>query len=252
MPVGMTPPVPATLLATSGRHQSLAGDDQRLPGGRRYLRYRRGQPERHGGADAAVPALDRVSARRPGHGRVQRRRRCDTDPARDGDIRTHPPAPAPTCSSRQQDGYFAGQVTANRTAAVVLKATFDPGWHVTVDGPGDAVHGRPRVRRRHGRLRARTPWSFSTSGTRTTAAPRHRRLDTDRAGARTVALAQEGEAAGQAARGPSRPEDGVKRLLEVSILMPCLNEAETIGRCVDRARESIARDGSQSGGARRG
>jgi glycosyltransferase involved in cell wall biosynthesis len=33
----------------------------------------------------------------------------------------------------------------------------------------------------------------------------------------------------------------VKRLLEVSILMPCLNEAETIGRCVDRARESIAR-----------
>jgi glycosyltransferase involved in cell wall biosynthesis len=33
----------------------------------------------------------------------------------------------------------------------------------------------------------------------------------------------------------------VKRLLELSILMPCLNEAETIGRCVDRARESIAR-----------
>jgi glycosyltransferase involved in cell wall biosynthesis len=31
----------------------------------------------------------------------------------------------------------------------------------------------------------------------------------------------------------------VSRLLEVSILMPCLNEAETIGRCVDRARESI-------------
>lgn len=30
------------------------------------------------------------------------------------------------------------------------------------------------------------------------------------------------------------------RRLEVSILMPCLNEAETIGRCVDRARESMA------------
>jgi glycosyltransferase involved in cell wall biosynthesis len=28
---------------------------------------------------------------------------------------------------------------------------------------------------------------------------------------------------------------------EVSILMPCLNEAETIGRCVDRARESIVK-----------
>ncbi len=32
----------------------------------------------------------------------------------------------------------------------------------------------------------------------------------------------------------------MKPLLEVSILMPCLNEAETIGRCVDRARASIA------------
>jgi glycosyltransferase involved in cell wall biosynthesis len=29
--------------------------------------------------------------------------------------------------------------------------------------------------------------------------------------------------------------------VELSILMPCLNEAETIGRCVDRARESIAK-----------
>jgi glycosyltransferase involved in cell wall biosynthesis len=32
----------------------------------------------------------------------------------------------------------------------------------------------------------------------------------------------------------------MRQLLEVSILMPCLNEAETIGSCVDRARESIA------------
>ncbi len=31
----------------------------------------------------------------------------------------------------------------------------------------------------------------------------------------------------------------MKRLLEISILMPCLNEAETIGRCVDRACEAI-------------
>ena len=33
----------------------------------------------------------------------------------------------------------------------------------------------------------------------------------------------------------------MKRLFETSILMPCLNEAETIGRCIDRARDSIAR-----------
>ncbi len=32
----------------------------------------------------------------------------------------------------------------------------------------------------------------------------------------------------------------MKRTLELSILMPCLNEAETIGRCIDRARSSIA------------
>ncbi len=32
----------------------------------------------------------------------------------------------------------------------------------------------------------------------------------------------------------------MRRTLELSILMPCLNESETIGRCIDRARESIA------------
>ena len=56
-----------------------------------------------------------------------------------------------------QDGYFAGQVTANRTAAVVLKATFDPG--VARDrrwAGGTAVHGRSRFRRRDGRARHAT------------------------------------------------------------------------------------------------
>ena len=33
-----------------------------------------------------------------------------------------------------EDGYFAARMTATRTAAVVLKATYDPGWRVTVDG----------------------------------------------------------------------------------------------------------------------
>ncbi len=42
---------------------------------------------------------------------------------------------------------------------------------------------------------------------------------------------------------PRSAETGaaVKRLLELSILMPCLNEAETIGKCVDSARASIAK-----------
>ena len=37
-------------------------------------------------------------------------------------------------SSQAQNGYFAGNVFANRTAAVVLKVTFDPLWQATVDG----------------------------------------------------------------------------------------------------------------------
>jgi hypothetical protein len=37
------------------------------------------------------------------------------------------------------DGVFSGQVVANRTAVVLLKATFDPRWEVVVDG----ITGRP-------------------------------------------------------------------------------------------------------------
>ena len=32
------------------------------------------------------------------------------------------------------DGQFGGEVTVNRPSVVMLKATYDPGWHVTVDG----------------------------------------------------------------------------------------------------------------------
>jgi hypothetical protein len=36
--------------------------------------------------------------------------------------------------SLPDDGVFGGQVVVNRPSVVMLKATFDPGWHVTVDG----------------------------------------------------------------------------------------------------------------------
>jgi len=48
-----------------------------------------------------------------------------------------PDTPAGTSTDlvvHTQDGFFAGNVTAFRAAAVVLKATYDPRWHVTVDG----------------------------------------------------------------------------------------------------------------------
>jgi glycosyltransferase involved in cell wall biosynthesis len=53
-------------------------------------------------------------------------------------------------------------------------------------------------------------------------------------------VAAPGLASLPAPRRPAGAEGAVNRTLELSILMPCLNEAETIGRCIDRARESIA------------
>ena len=35
---------------------------------------------------------------------------------------------------RPDDGVFGGEVDVKRPSVVMLKATFDPGWHVTVDG----------------------------------------------------------------------------------------------------------------------
>jgi hypothetical protein len=37
-------------------------------------------------------------------------------------------------SSAPADGVFSANVTANRPAVVLLKSTYDPGWHATVDG----------------------------------------------------------------------------------------------------------------------
>ena len=50
----------------------------------------------------------------------------------------NPPAGSPGSVSVQydlpDDGSFGGVVTATRNAVVMLKATYDPRWHVTVDG----------------------------------------------------------------------------------------------------------------------
>jgi uncharacterized membrane protein YfhO len=36
--------------------------------------------------------------------------------------------------SEPDNGTFGGDVTVNRPSVVMLKATYDPSWHVTVDG----------------------------------------------------------------------------------------------------------------------
>ena len=53
-------------------------------------------------------------------------------------------------------------------------------------------------------------------------------------------------------RWPTRPgvrEDGVhtmgERTLEVSVVMPCLNEADTLGTCVEKARRALRKPASR-------
>ena len=56
--------------------------------------------------------------------------------------------------SLPDDGQFGGNVTTNREAVVMLKATYDPGWHVTVDGkPAKTEMLAPSVRGREGATR---------------------------------------------------------------------------------------------------
>lgn len=133
MPSGMKPPVAATLLASSGRHRLwrvattgylqvvdtagiIAADRSDMAAQMQpFLQsaaFHQGQlaTVTFDGAPAAIPTLPLGST---------------------------PTTPAGTSTDvliQSQDGFFAGQVTANRTAAVVLKATYDPRWRATVDG----------------------------------------------------------------------------------------------------------------------
>ncbi|MGA7986903.1 MAG: DUF6541 family protein [Candidatus Dormiibacterota bacterium] len=133
MPEGMTPPVPATLIASSGRHVLW------LVATSGYLQV----------VDTAgIIEADRADVA------AQMQPFLLSDAFRHGELATvafaSSPAAAPTLPiastptnapgssvdivDEPQDGYFAGSVSAGRTAAVVLKATFDPRWRVTIDG----------------------------------------------------------------------------------------------------------------------
>ena len=133
MPVGMTPPVPATLLASSGRHRlylvATTGylevvDTAGIIEANRSDMASQMQPFLRSAAfhqgDLATIAFNGGAAATP------------TLP-----VGSAPEFPAGTSTDvlvEAANGYFAGNVTANRTAAVVLKATYDPLWQVTVDG----------------------------------------------------------------------------------------------------------------------
>lgn len=133
MPVGMTVPVPATLVATSGRHrlyQVATSGYLQVVDTAGIIEADRGdmaaqiQPFLRSAAfqqgELATIAFDGGAAAAP------------TLP-----IATTPTAGAGTSADiliEAQDGYFAGSVTTSRTAAVVLKVTYDPLWQVSVDG----------------------------------------------------------------------------------------------------------------------
>jgi hypothetical protein len=133
MPIGMTPPVPATLLASSGRHRlylvATSGylqvvDTAGIIEANRSDMAAQMQPFLHSEAfqegELATVAFNGGAAAAP------------TLP-----IGATPNSAAGTSTDilvEAQNGYFAGNVTANRTAAVVLKVTYDPRWQVTVDG----------------------------------------------------------------------------------------------------------------------
>lgn len=58
-----------------------------------------------------------------------------------GEDPTTPPGTVQTAFSQPADGRFGGELQADRTAVVQLKASFDPRWTVTVDG----VDGRTEM-----------------------------------------------------------------------------------------------------------
>jgi hypothetical protein len=133
MPSGMQPPVPATLLASSGRH-------------RLWLVSTSGYVEVTD--TAGIVEADRADMA------SQMQPFLKSDAFHRGELATvafaggaaaqptlpigATPAAAPGTSTdvdvQAENGLFAADVTATRTAAVVLKATFDPRWRVTVDG----------------------------------------------------------------------------------------------------------------------
>jgi len=133
MPSSMRTPVPATLLATSGRHnlwQVATSGYIEVVDTSGIIEANRGDMATQVQPFLRSPAFDQGAlATVAFNGGVAA---APTLP-----ITATPNSVAGTSNDvlvQPQDGYFASEVVANRTAAVVLKATYDPRWQVTVDG----------------------------------------------------------------------------------------------------------------------
>ena len=133
MPTGMTPPVPATLLASSGRHRLY------LVATSGYLQVvdTAGiiEANRSDMASQMQPFLKSAAFQQGELSTVAFNGGAAAPPTLP--VGATPNSAAGTSTDvlvEAQNGYFAGNVLANRTAAVVLKVTYDPLWQVTVDG----------------------------------------------------------------------------------------------------------------------
>ena len=133
MPVGMTSPVPATLLASSGRHRLY----QVMTSGYLEVVDTSGIVEANRGDMAAQtqPFLRSAAFQQGELATIAFNGSAAAAPTLP--VGATPNAAAGTSTDvvdEAQDGFFAGTVTTTRTAAVILKVTYDPLWHATVDG----------------------------------------------------------------------------------------------------------------------
>jgi hypothetical protein len=133
IPSGMTVPVPATLIATSGRHRLF----QVATSGYLQVVDTSGviEADRSDMAAQTQPFLRSTAFQQGQLPTVAFDGGAAAAPTLPiGDAPTSPAGASTDGLVAVQDGYFAGNVTASRTAAVVLKATYDPLWQVMVDG----------------------------------------------------------------------------------------------------------------------
>ena len=134
MPSRMQPPVAATLLASSGRHRLWLVPTTRLSSGCRYGRDRRPRIAPTWRHRCSRSSIQPSSLRGSWLLWLQRRNGCHAHAFRSAQTPHTSPGSSTDVLVETTDGYFAGDVSLNRTAAVVLKATYDPRWHVLVDG----------------------------------------------------------------------------------------------------------------------
>jgi Bacterial membrane protein YfhO len=132
LPAGHQPPVPARLLDSRGRHDLYTVDTSG------YLEVvdTVGPPlvmNRTNVAARAQPFMESTELARLQFPIVAFAGQPAAQPTLTGAV-SGPAGSVLTQSDQQADGWITGEVTAERPAGVVLKASYDPRWHATLDG----------------------------------------------------------------------------------------------------------------------